>query len=126
MRSFAVNSHLGTFAGRSGILLLLVLPVAGCHSAFMMATVVNRSSQPVRLVEVDYPSASFGTERLAPGATFKTRFKIQGSGATTVSWTDALEKEHTSPGPSLSEGQEGELTVVIGPETATWNRNVRR
>lgn len=112
-----------TFRGSAGLAILL--SISGCHSAFVNAQVINQSGQALRLIEVDYPSASFGTEDLAAGATFKYRFKILGSGATKLSWTDSHEKDHTSPGPTLHEGQEGTLTVTIGPDTATWNSELQ-
>lgn len=102
-----------------------LLGAAGCHSAFVSATVVNHSGAPVRLIEVDYPSASFGTEALADGATFKYRFKVLGSSATKISWTDAHGADHTSTGPALHEGQEGALTVSIEPTAATWTSRLQ-
>ncbi len=98
--------------------------LSGCHSAFVNAVIMNHSGQPVRLVELDYPSASFGTGDLADGATFKYRFKILGSGPATLLWTDLHEKEHTSPGPELEEGQEGSITISIGPGAATWQKDL--
>lgn len=94
--------------------------LSGCHSAFISTTIINRSGQPIRLVEVDYPSASFGTGQLAEGAIFRYRFKVLGSGSASLSWIDAAGKEHTSTGPTLNEGQEGQLAVNVGPATATW------
>lgn len=93
----------------------------GCHSAFVQATVVNNTGQTVRLFEVDYPSASFGGQDLANGATFHYRFKILGSGPVKMTWTDSAEHEHTVTGPTLQEGQEGPLLLTINPATATWN-----
>ncbi len=106
----------------------LGLPVllSGCHSAFINAAVINRSGRPVRLVEVDYPSASFGIAQLADGATFKYRFKVLGSGSTAISWTDASEKDHNTHGPDLTEGEEGQLAVTIGENTATWQADVHK
>ena len=94
--------------------------IAGCHSAFVNATVANRSGHPVRLVEVDYPSASFGTEELADGATFKYRFKVLGSGNAKISWTDSAQKDHNATGPALQEGDEGQLSVTLGPDAPAW------
>lgn len=113
--------RLERFAQAASVVALLAFTSGGCHSAFVSATVVNRSGAAVRLIEVDYPSASFGTEELANGATFKYRFKIQGSGAAKLSWTDSQEKDHTSAGPDLHEGQEGSLSVTIEPGNATWS-----
>lgn len=98
-----------------------VLFSSGCHSAFVEATVVNHSGAEVRLLELDYPSASFGTGELAAGATFRYRFKVLGSGAAKLSWTDAQEKEHSSFGTMLQEGDEGKLIVTLGPQATTWS-----
>jgi hypothetical protein len=89
------------------------------------AEVVNASGAAVSLVEVDYPSASFGTESLAAGAVYPYRFKILGSGKTKVLWTDANHVEHSVAGPVLQEGQEGSLRVTIVGETALWEMHLK-
>lgn len=109
-------------AGCVGPFLLSAL--AGCHSAFVNASITNQSGRPLRLVEIDYPSASFGTNDLANQATFKYRFKILGTGSATLLWTDAGSQEHKVTGPALEEGQEGQLSVVIGPKEATWTQSL--
>ena len=106
-------------------LTLLTLALAGCHSHYIEADIINSTTTPLTLVEFDYPSASFGTEALAAGATYHYRFKILGSGPTKILWTDAARHDHTVPGPSLNEGQQGSLTVTITPTTATWQTNVK-
>jgi hypothetical protein len=89
------------------------------------ATVVNDTGAAVSLVEVDYPSASFGKESLAAGAAYPYRFKILGSGATKVEWTDAARKDHTATGPQLQEGQEGQLTITLTPTGAQWDARLK-
>lgn len=101
-------------------LLCVAVSLSGCHSAFVQATVVNQTGAPIRLFEVDYPSASFGAGELAPGAQFHYRFKILDTGQSKLLWTDAGEHEHTSKGPNLHEGQEGTLLITIGPGGAQW------
>ena len=98
----------------------LLLASAGCKSAYVSATVSNRSGAPVTLVEVDYPSASFGRESLADGGVFPYRFKVLGSGPTKLTWTDAAHHEHTSLGPALHEGQQGQLSISISGTGADW------
>lgn len=98
----------------------LLLGITGCHSAFVQATVTNAGSRPVPLFEVDYPSASFGSGNLAPGATFKYRFKILGDGGTKILWTDQAGHDHTVKGPNLHEGQEGTLSIVVQENGASW------
>lgn len=97
-----------------------LLALTACHSAYIAVTIQNRTTQPVALVEVDYPSASFGTQNLAPGADFHYRFKVLGSGATTLTWTDASRHEHKSSGPALKEGDEGRITITLSSDNATW------
>jgi len=108
-----------TVAGFAGFALFAS---AGCrHSAYIAATVKNGSGAPVSLVEVDYPSASFGRETLAAGAEYHYRFKVLGNGPTKVMWSDAAHKDHATPGPVLHEGDEGQLTVTLTAENARWN-----
>ncbi len=100
--------------------LFLCVPL-GCHSNFVEATVTNATGQSIRLLEIDYPSASFGTQDLAAGASYHYRFKILGEGSAKLLWTDMQEKEHTVAGPALHEGQEGAMHIRIDPETADWH-----
>lgn len=90
---------------------LLVAPLAGCHSHYVQATIVNHSHDPLSVIQVDYPSASFGVQQLAPGQEFHYRFKILGSGGVKLTWIDTANQQHTEPGPKLNEGQEGNLTI---------------
>jgi hypothetical protein len=102
--------------------LAALLTLSGCHSAIIAATISNRSSEPLSLIELDYPSASFGTQSLAPGQDFHYRFKVLGSGGTTVLWTDAAHHDRKNSGPSLGEGDEGSLTITFTPSAnPTWN-----
>ncbi len=98
-----------------------VVGMGGCKSAFVEADVRNATATPVSLVEVDYPSASFGKESLGAGATYHYRFKIQGEGKTKILWTDEKQKEHSADGPVLKEGQQGPLTVTITGDCAVWD-----
>jgi hypothetical protein len=96
-------------------LALLSWGLAGCHSAFVETTIYNEGQAPVRLIEVDYPSASFGTESIAGHSQFHYHFKIQGSGALNIEFTDSANKLHDADGPVLNQGQEGHLAIVIQP-----------
>jgi hypothetical protein len=101
--------------------LAAALTLTGCHSAHIEATISNRTPEPLSLVELDYPSASFGTQTLAPNQDFHYRFKVLGSGPTTLLWTDAARHEHKSSGPAFHESDEGTLTILITPTTPVWN-----
>ena len=115
------------FGHRCMVLALVASPLlllAGCHSAYIEATVHNSTGGPVSVVEVDYPSASFGTQSLADGADFHYRFKVLGSGSTKVLWTDAKHQDHTVAGPPLQEGAEGHLLVTLSSSNASWDVNI--
>src|ERR1700712_502833 len=99
-----------------------LLTVTGCHSAFIDATVSNHTSMPIPLIEVDYPTASFGTENLAPGKDFHYRFKVLGDGPTKVVYTDSTQQEKHVDGPSLREGDEGPLVITFAPDGVHWQR----
>ena len=103
------------------VTLMLVAGLCGCHSAYVEADIKNSTSASLTLVELDYPSASFGTGTLAPGAIYHYRFKILGDGPTKILWTDSTHHDHVVGGPQLREGQEGSLTVVITEGAPEWN-----
>jgi hypothetical protein len=74
----------------SALVLLTSFTSVGCHSPYVATTVSNRTGQPIELLEVDYPSASFGTQNLAPGSDFHYRFKVLGSGRMKLLYTDSV------------------------------------
>jgi hypothetical protein len=87
--------------------------LAGCHSRHVETTIENRTGEPVQLLEVDYPSASFGENTLPPGGEFHYRIQIQGHGAVKVQYTRADGRPVQITGPQLTEGQEGRLEIVL-------------
>jgi hypothetical protein len=101
-------------------LLTCLIAATGCHSPYIAATVSNRTTHPIELIEVDYPSASFGTQNLAPGADFHYRFKVLGSGNLKLLYTDSAHQDHKSDGPFLKEGAEGPLAIVIADSGVAW------
>lgn len=102
-----------------------LLLAAGCHSSFIDATLSNRTDKTLTLVELDYPSASFGTQNLAPGQDFHYRFKLLGSGKLKLIYTDVANTEHTIDGPHLEEGNEGSLSVTIQPSGVQWGSHLK-
>ena len=98
-----------------------VILLAGCHSAYIETTLSNHTAQPISLVELDYPSASFGTQTLAPGADFHYRFKVLGHGGLKFIYTDAAHDEHDVNGPALHEGDEGALIVTLNSTGVDWS-----
>ena len=103
----------------------LCVGLPGCHSHYIQATLTNSSNAPLNVVQVDYPSASFGIQKLAPGEAFHYRFKLLGSGPIKITFIDTQNHEHAVTGPSLNEGQEGTLDVAVSQERAEFHANVR-
>ena len=99
----------------------VVLSALGCHSHYIDASIRNLTTQPISLVEIDYPSASFGTQTLDPGQAYAYRFKVLGSGDLKLIYTDTAHKEHTIPGPGLKEGDEGPLVITVTPTGVSWS-----
>jgi hypothetical protein len=78
-------------------------------------TVENRTGAAIHLLEVDYPSASFGADSLASGADFHYRIQIRGAGPLKVAYTAAGGLQKTISGPTLTEDQQGRLEIVLLP-----------
>ncbi len=97
---------------------LLVLGfLCGCHSYQIDTTVENRTGAAIELLEVDYPSASFGADALAAGADFHYRFQVRGSGPIKVQYSESgSHKVRQMTGPEVFERQEGRLEIILLPE----------
>ena len=100
----------------------VLIPITGCHSAYIEATVHNGTGETLSPVELDYPSASFGIPTLGPNQDFHYRFKTQGSGETRLIYTDSRHADHTVVGPVLHEGDEGRLSIIIENPGVKWYR----
>lgn len=96
--------------------LLVVLAFAGCKSARVDTVVQNRTGESITLVEVDYPSASFGLDGMQDGTDYSYRFQIRGNGPISVQFTDGTDqKVHKITGPGLKEGEQGRIQIVLLP-----------
>ncbi len=99
----------------------------GCHrSPWIQALIVNEQNTFVNLVEVDYAGGSFGTQSIAPGATFHYRFRLLGSDKVKLSFTDASYHNVKVTGPELEKGQAGTLRIEIEPgNKVAWQPALR-
>ena len=95
---------------------LVLLAVSGCKSYWIDASIENQTGQSVHELEVDYPTASFGTNTLAPGATMHYRFQIRGNGPVKVEFTTGDGKTAHAQGLTLVEHQHGQLTIRMLPQ----------
>jgi hypothetical protein len=105
-------------SGRALAFAILMLPIAisvGCRSYHVEITVENHTGASIQILEVDYPSASFGADTLAAGANFHYRIQVQGSGSLKVQYTDSAGHQEQITGPLLAEGEQGGLTIVLLP-----------
>lgn len=97
-------------------LALVLLAAAGCRSRHIEINIENHTGSEIRLLEVDYPSASFGADSLAAGANFHYRVQLIGSGPLTISYAGASGKQNKIKGPNLAEPQQGHLDIVLLPD----------
>jgi hypothetical protein len=101
---------------RSAMLSLIALGMlAGCHSFHVEATIENRTGATVQLLEVDYPSASFGVDALTSGAIYRYRFQVQGSGPLKIQYATPNGHQVQISGPTLHERQQGTLSIILLP-----------
>jgi hypothetical protein len=96
-------------------LLPALAALGGCHSYHIDTTIENRTGAAVRLLEVDYPNASFGTDRVAAGADFHYRFQVLGNGPIKLQYTDANGRQVEVTGPALAEREQGRFEIVLLP-----------
>lgn len=101
-------------APRFVILLLALVAVLGCRSYHVEVTVENHTGAAIQLLEVDYPSASYGADALAAGAEYHYRIQIRGTGPLKLQYTSDGH-QHQITGPSLSEGAHGRLLITLLP-----------
>src|ERR1017187_4679078 len=89
-----------------------LMPAAGCPSYHVETTVKNRTGAPIQLLEVDYPSASFGADKLDADGVFHYRIQLRGAGQLKVQYTASTgsqaQKQVQIDGHTLAERQEGQ------------------
>jgi hypothetical protein len=94
---------------------ITLLAATGCHSYHVETKVINHTEGPIRLLEVDYPSASFGVNGLAAGEEYHYRIQLRGSGPLKVQYTGNDGRKSHMEGPMLFERQEGRVEIVLLP-----------
>jgi hypothetical protein len=99
----------------ASLLSYALLAATACHSYHIDATIENRTGADLQLLEVDYPSASFGADHLASGASYHYRFQVRDSGPIKISYTVNDQKQVQIAGPTLAERQQGQIKIVLLP-----------
>jgi hypothetical protein len=99
----------------TAILTFVLAGIAGCHSYHIDMTVENRTGGAIQLLEVDYPSASFGANSLAQNEVFHYRIQLRGNGPLKIQYTGSDGRQVQIEGPALAEPQEGRTEIVLLP-----------
>ena len=107
------------------IVLLLLAFLAGCRAHMVNIKLVNTSAEPLSTIIVDYPSATFGKDKLAPGETFTSPVKLTDDGALKVQFTDAKGGNHAYTGPMLHKSQEGSIDIKFNQNSAVAELHIR-
>ena len=103
----------------------LMLALSGCRTRLVDTDIVNQGPM-MHVLEFDYPSASFGADQLPTGGHYHYSFQIRGSGPLTLHYNDASGKSHTAQGPTVSEGEQGSLTVTIDAQNQVrWSASLK-
>lgn len=104
----------GLFAAVS--LALCVTALSACHSYHIDATILNHTGGAVSLLEVDYPSASFGVDAIPADGTYHYRLQTRDSGPIKVQYTAPNGHQIQITGPKLYEKQEGSIEIILLPD----------
>lgn len=102
----------------TALMIVLEFAAFGCkdyRSFWVNVTVINRSGTPLREIEVDYPSASFGINQLAAGGIFHYRLKVNGVGKIHAQYPGPLDKIIRVDGPVLQDKDQGQIQIALEP-----------
>jgi hypothetical protein len=97
---------------------LFLLTLTACRAHMLSVRLVNTSTEPLSTIIVDYPSATFGKDKLAPNETFSSPVKITDNGPLHVQFTDAKGGIHTYTGLKLHPNQEGLIEIKLDQNNA--------
>ena len=98
---------------RFAALLLLLAALCSCRARVVDINMTNTSTEAVKTIIVDYPSATFGKDKLAPNETYHDALKITDTGMLRIQYTDVLGTIHSYTGTPLHKGDRGTIEVNI-------------
>lgn len=104
------------FGPKFTILLLTSAAIIACRSRHVEITVENRTGASIQLLEVDYPSASFGADALPAYGHLNYAIQVRGTGPVKMQYKATGGAQQLISGPSLTEGAEGSLQIVLLPD----------
>ena len=97
---------------------LLILALTACRAHMLSIRLVNTSAGPISTIIVDYPTATFGKDKLIAGETFSSWVKITDSGPLKLQFTDAHGAIHTFTGLILHPNDEGTVDIKLDQGSA--------
>ncbi|HKT50738.1 MAG TPA: hypothetical protein VJV96_10590 [Candidatus Angelobacter sp.] len=106
------------------LLFVTLTVLVGCRSRVVNIKLINTSQKPLSIIVVDYPTATFGVDKLESGATYQYAIKPLGTGPLNVQFTDADGHNHTYTGPALHKNDEGSVTVQLTQNAASAQSSV--
>lgn len=104
--------------------LLLLGLLSGCRAHMVTIRLVNTSAEPISTIIVDYPSATFGKDKLAPNETFASSVRFVDDGPIKVHFTDARGGNHLYNGPLVHKNDEGSMDVKLDQSSAVASPNL--
>jgi len=110
---------------RTAAIAVLVCLLTGCRSHVISVTLVNASTQPVNTIVVDYPSATFGVNSLAPGKTFNYAIRPLDTGRLKIQFRNAKGEIIGYTGPELHLGDDGAIRLRLEQDRAVADLQVR-
>jgi hypothetical protein len=104
----------------------ILIALAGCRSRVITVNLINISTEPIKTIIVDYPTATFGKDALAPGATFSYAIKPLETGRLKLRFTDAQGAIHSYEGVALQQNDEGSVTIKMTQSSADVRYDIAR
>src|SRR6476646_3413631 len=106
--------------------IVFVIAVAGCRAHVVKISLTNISAEPIKTIIVDYPSATFGKDTLAPGETYFSLVKPVDKGPIKVRFTDAQGSNHAYESISLQQGDDGSVDIRLTQASGETGFNLAR
>ena len=103
---------------------MVALSLAGCRAHMVTIRLINSSPEPISTIIVDYPSATFGKDKLAPKETFASSVKFTDTCMIKVQFTDAKGTNHTYTGPVVHKNDEGSIDLKLDQNSAQATPNL--
>jgi hypothetical protein len=106
--------------------LVFLLAMAGCRAHVVKISVINTSAEPIKTIIVDYPSATFGKDTLAPRERYFSLIKPVDKGPIKVRFTDAQGTTHTYESISLERDDDGSVDIKLTQTSAETGYDLAR